>query len=91
MKEGRLQSQIAPIRYVTNLPQALELQIHFGAAVLSLSLLHSHSITYNLTNSLSENFLCLSLNMITNVSLVTVIFLVEFMWLQTPERFMQSL
>lgn len=90
MKEGCLQSQIAPVRYVRNLPQALELQIHFRAAVLPLSLMHSHSITYNLTNSLSENFLCLSLNMITTVSLVTVIFLVEFMWPQTPQRFVQS-
>lgn len=68
------------IIYIRNLPQALELDhTHFRAAAFPSSLMHHQGITYNLTNSLSDNFLCLSSNTITNVSLLTVIFLVEFM------------
>lgn len=75
------------IRYVRNSSEALELEhTHFRAAAFASSLMHCHSVTYNLANSLSDNFLCLSLNMIINVSLLTVIFLVEFIWLKTLQR-----
>lgn len=48
----------------------------------------SHVRTHNLTDSLLENFLCLSINMITNVSLLPVTCPVEFMWPKTTQRFM---
>lgn len=62
--------------------------MHFKAVVFILPLMPSHVQTHNLTDSLSENFLCLSTNMITNVSLLPVTCPVEFMWPKTTQRFM---